>query len=120
MAGAQAQMQASAEHAVARRTAGATRSAVQTALWDDHSLIRVHGPRGTVHLLPTKDLPSWTGALGAVPWRSPFAEEVRLSPAETGAVVNAIEDALAVDDLSIDELFGRGGPPGRARGPGSG
>ncbi len=104
MAGAQAQMQASAEHSVARRTTGATRSDVQTALWVDLSLIRVHGPRGTVHLLPTKDLPSWTGALGAVPWRSPFAEEVRLSPAETDAVVDAIEDALAVDDLTIDEL----------------
>ena len=39
-----------------------------------------------------------------MPWRSPFAEEVRLSPAETDAVVDAIEDALAVDDLTIDEL----------------
>ena len=83
MAGAQAQVQASAEHSVARRVTGATRSDVQRALWEERSLIRVHGPRGTVHLLPTEDLPGWTGALGAVPWRSPFAEDVRLSPAQT-------------------------------------
>ena len=104
MAGAQAQVQASAEHSVARRVAGATRSDVQRALWEEHSLIRVHGPRGTVHLLPTEDLPSWTGALGAVPWRSPFAEDVRLSPAQTDEVVGAVGDALEDDELTIDEL----------------
>ena len=104
MAGAQAQVQASAEHSVARRVTGATRTDVQRALWEERSLIRVHGPRGTVHLLPTEDLPGWTGALGAVPWRSPFAEDVRLSPAQTDEVVAAVGEALEDDDLTIDEL----------------
>jgi hypothetical protein len=46
---------------------GPTRADVQRALWEDRSLVKTFGPRGTVHLLATADLPMWTGALSALP-----------------------------------------------------
>src|SRR4051812_40202728 len=49
--GAHAQVMSAAELSVGRRIAGATRAAVQHALWTDRSLIKTFGQRGTVHLL---------------------------------------------------------------------
>src|SRR5262245_1872424 len=73
MAGRHAQVLSAAELAVGLRTAGATRDHVRAALWDEHTLVKTHGPRGTVHLLPARDLPLWVAALSAVPARpSPF------------------------------------------------
>ena len=66
MHGAQAQVASAAELSVALRMPGATRTTVREALADG-SLTRTFGPRGTIHLLPTRDLASWLGALGAVP-----------------------------------------------------
>jgi hypothetical protein len=57
MCGAHAQVLSAGELSVALRTAGAGRADVQRALWSDHTLIKTFGPRGTVHLLPTGDLP---------------------------------------------------------------
>ena len=66
-----AQILGSAELAIGRRIAGATRSDVQRALWDERTLVKTFGPRGTVHLLATADLPMWTGALSALPASTP-------------------------------------------------
>ena len=104
MVGAHAQVQSAAEHAVALRLSGATRADVQRALWTDHALTRMPGPRGTVHLLRSSDLPLWTGALGAVPWRSPHAPHVRLTTAQTDDIVDAVEEALSDAELTLDEL----------------
>lgn len=104
MAGAHAQVQSAAEHSVALRVPGATRADVQRSLWTDHALTRMPGPRGTVHLLRTSDLPMWTGALGALPQQSPFARDVRLTFAQTEDIVSAVEDALSDAELTLDEL----------------
>jgi len=85
---------------VALRTAGATREDVQS----DRGLVKTFGPRGTVHLLPLDDLPLWTGALSALPSASGHPEPIRMTPDETAEVVAAIGDALAQDDLTVDEL----------------
>jgi hypothetical protein len=63
LCGAHAQVLSAAEFSIARRITGATRADVQRALWEDRTLVKTFGPRGTVHLLPTGDLPMWTGAL---------------------------------------------------------
>jgi hypothetical protein len=97
-------VQSAAEHSVALRTGDATRSEVQRALWEDRALVRMHGPRGTVHLLRSADLPMWTAALGAVPEQSPFPDDVRLTPTQTDAVVSAIGDALHDTELTLEEL----------------
>ncbi|WP_405795178.1 winged helix DNA-binding domain-containing protein [Streptomyces sp. NBC_01506] len=106
MAGAHAQVLSAAELSVALRLdGGATREAVRAALWTDGTLVKTFGPRGTVHLLPSADLPLWTGALSALPaGRNAMPGGVRMSEEQTDQVVAAIADALADDDLTVDEL----------------
>ncbi|WP_079660027.1 DNA glycosylase AlkZ-like family protein [Streptomyces sp. 3214.6] len=61
MLGAHAQVPSAAEVAIGVRAAGVTRKDVRAALWEERSLVRTHGPRGTVHLLPADELPSPSG-----------------------------------------------------------
>jgi DNA glycosylase AlkZ-like len=105
MCGAHAQVMSAAEQSVAMRVEQATRADVRTALWERRSIARMHGPRGTVHLLPTAALPMWVGALGSLPVAaSPFAPAVRLTPEQADQVLAAIRQAVADAELTIDEL----------------
>jgi hypothetical protein len=105
MCGAHAQVLSAAEVSIGLRVAGATRTTVRDALWSERSLVKTYGPRGTVHLLPTVDLPLWTGALSAVPpATNPMPANVRLTPEQTDEVVAAIAATLADAELTIDEL----------------
>jgi hypothetical protein len=105
LSGAHAQVLSAAELSIGRRVAGATRAEVRRALWEDRSLVKTFGPRGTVHLLPTADLPMWTGALSALPSSVPMhPEPVRFTPEQADEVVAAIGDALADTELTVDEL----------------
>jgi hypothetical protein len=80
---------------------------VRRALWEDRTLVKTFGPRGTVHLLPTADLPMWTGALSALPSSVPqHPEPVRFTPAQADEVIAAIAGALADTELTLDELTG--------------
>ena len=109
MAATHAQVMTAAELAIGLRLETVTRSDVRTALWRDHSLVRAFGPRGTVHLLPARDLGLWTGLLA--PLASPpagFPPDVRLAPGQAEEIVAAIGGALddATQDagLTVDEL----------------
>jgi DNA glycosylase AlkZ-like len=102
--GAHAQVLSAAEMSLALRIQTATRTTVRRALWDEHKLIKTYGPRGTVHLLPTEDLPIWTAALSAIPAHSPFPDDVRLAQAQAEQIVDAIGRALEDAELTIDEL----------------
>ncbi|MGW7207267.1 winged helix DNA-binding domain-containing protein [Streptomyces sp. NPDC054837] len=104
MLGAHAQVLSAAELSVGVRTEGTTRSHVREALWKDRSLVKTHGPRGTVHLLPTAELPLWCAALPAVPAGSVFAPDVRVTEEQAGQIVAAIGDALDGVCLTVDEL----------------
>ncbi|WP_406862861.1 winged helix DNA-binding domain-containing protein [Streptomyces sp. HUAS MG47] len=105
MLGVHAQILSAAELSLALRTASATRADVRAALWEERSLVKTHGPRGTVHLLAAEDLPLWTGALSALPaGRGGQPEGVRLSEAQTDEIVAAIGDALTGAELTTDEL----------------
>ena len=96
LCGAHAQVLSAAELSIGRRIAGATRADVQRALWEDRTLVKTFGPRGTVHLLPTADLPMWTGALSALPSSVPtHPEPVRFTADQADEVIAAIGDALA-------------------------
>jgi hypothetical protein len=80
LCGAHAQILSAAELSIGRRIAGATRVDVQRALWEDRTLVKTFGPRGTVHLLAAADLPMWTGALSALPSSVPaHPDPVRFS-----------------------------------------
>jgi len=102
--GAHAQVMSAAELSIGLRIAGATRTWVRDALWTDRSLVKTRGPRGTVHLLPTRDLPLWTGALSALPSRNALPDAVRMTPEQTDEVVDAIGAALREAELTADEL----------------
>ena len=102
--GAHAQLLSAAELSIGLRLTNVTRTDVRHALWTDHSLVKTFGPRGTVHVLPARDLSIWTGALSAIPHASPFPQDVRLTPEQTDAVVEAIAVVLADAELTIDEL----------------
>ena len=105
MCGAHAQLLTAAEWSIGLRLAGVTRGDVQAALWTGRSLVKTFGPRGTVHLLPTRDLALWTGALSGLPSApNSFAKDVQLTPGQTDAVIEAIADALAEAELTTDEL----------------
>ncbi|MGW0229940.1 winged helix DNA-binding domain-containing protein [Actinopolymorpha singaporensis] len=104
-AGTHAQVMSAAELGIALRIEGATRVDVRHALWNEHSLIKTFGPRGTVHLLPAAELAVWTGALSAVALGpSPLPDSVRMSPDQTEAVLDAIGTALLGTELTVDEL----------------
>jgi hypothetical protein len=78
---------------------------VQRALWGDRTLVKTVGPRGTVHVLPTADLPMWTGALSTLPMATPLhPDPVRFTPEQADEVIAAIGDALMGDTLTVDEL----------------
>jgi Winged helix DNA-binding domain len=106
--GVHAQIITAAELSIGQRLAGTGRDDVRAALWETRELVKTFGPRGTVHLLPTRDLPRWTGALAAVPRPLPsFDPSVRLAPAQLDEVVAGIGAALAAAEdtgLTIDEL----------------
>lgn len=105
LCGAHAQIMSAAELSIGRRLANTTREAVRQALWNDRSLVKTFGPRGTVHLLPTGDLPMWTGALSSLPPQVPnHPDPVRFTPTQIEEVVAAIGDALVNAELTVDEL----------------
>ncbi|TXS53231.1 winged helix DNA-binding domain-containing protein, partial [Streptomyces sp. uw30] len=105
MLGAHAQVLSAAEVSVGVRAAGVTRADVRAALWEDRSLVKTFGPRGTVHLLPTAELPLWCGALTAIPTgHNAFAPDVRVTPEQAEQIVAAIGDALDGVCLTVEEL----------------
>lgn len=111
MLAAHAQVLSAAEVSVGVRAAGRTRADVRAALWDEDggdgspgSLLKTHGPRGTVHLLATRELPLWSAALAAVPGAARFAPDIRLGDDRAAEVVAAVADALDGTTLTIDEL----------------
>ncbi|CAM5393081.1 hypothetical protein STENM327S_06734 [Streptomyces tendae] len=118
MLGVHAQVLSAAELSVGLRADGVARADVRGALWPTvsptappspppppPSLVKAHGPRGTVHLLPARDLPMWCAALPAIPARTAAsATGAHLTEEQAGQVVAAIADALDGAFLTVDEL----------------
>ncbi len=102
--GAHAQVMSAAEVSIGIRVSGITREDVRHALWDERSLVKTIGPRGTVHLLPAADLSMWNAVLEASLQPPTFPPGVRLEVERTNAVVEAIGEALADSDLTLAEL----------------
>ncbi|MDF2712382.1 winged helix DNA-binding domain-containing protein [Nonomuraea muscovyensis] len=105
MCGAHAQVMSAAELSIALRIDGLTRADVRRALWEERSLVKTYGPRGTVHLLPARDLPMWVDTLSRIPFaHNGFPEGIRMTPEQTIEVIEAIRVVLDGRDLTIDEL----------------
>ena len=104
MAGGHAQVMSAVEVSLALRVADTTRADVAAALWEERSLVKTFGPRGTVHVLRAADLSWWLAALGSVPSSGGHPEGVRLLPDETDAIVAALDAALREEDRTTEEL----------------
>lgn len=105
VAGTHAQVMSAAELSIGLRLPDATRQTVRAAVWDTHELVKTFGPRGTVHLLPTADLPNWIGVLSAAPPQpTGLPAHVRMSEEQTEQVLDAIAHAVADAELTVDEL----------------
>lgn len=104
MVGAHAQILTAAELSIGIRTDGTTSADVQQALWDDRSLVKARGPRGTIHLLPADDFGWWVTALAAIPGGIEQAVHARLTDEQTEQVLAALADAVADAELTIDEM----------------
>jgi winged helix DNA-binding protein len=63
LCGVQAQLMSSAELALWARVDDLARREVRRALWDERTLVKTWAMRGTLHLLPSKELPFWSSAL---------------------------------------------------------
>ena len=105
MCGAHAQVLSAAELSIGLRLSGVTQSDIRRALWTERSLVKTFGPRGTVHLLPTRDLAMWAGALSGIPARGfILKDDAGLTQVQTEQVLAAIADALVDAELTVDEL----------------
>jgi winged helix DNA-binding protein len=86
--GIQAQVMVAAELALAARVDGLTQLDVREELWVRRNLVKTYGPRGTLHLLPARELPVWMAALRAI-------------PNHHGAMWNALTD---INQEQVEEL----------------
>jgi hypothetical protein len=104
MCGVHAQIMTAADASLGLRVAEVTRTDVAAALWDQRTIVKTYGLRGTIHLFRTEDLPWWLAAFQALPRTSSQAADVRLDAARLDAVVAAIDAALTERELTIEEL----------------
>jgi len=104
MCGAHAQVMSAAELSIGLRVEGSTRRTVREALSEDRSLVKAFGPRGTVHLVASADLPMWNAVLGAALNPPNLPPDLRMDTEQTDAVVAAIDAALADAELTLEEL----------------
>lgn len=104
--GIHAQVAASAQLSLGLRVDGVTHVDVRAALWQERSLVKTYALRGTLHLLPTRELPLWIAALRArVPPRSRTATDRNaLSDERRAVLVDVICTALAGRVLTRQEL----------------
>lgn len=104
--GIHAQMLPAAELSLGLRVEGLTQQVVRSALWQQRSLVKTYGIRGTIHLFPSDELPLWMAALR---YRDESRELARLSQMglsapQLSAIVDAIGQALDGQRLTIAEL----------------
>jgi Winged helix DNA-binding domain len=109
MCGLHAQVMSSVELALAARIDGLTRAAVQEALWQQRTLVKLWAMRGTLHVLPAADLGLWLGGLSTYATGWPMygmADPIRLELADLVGrvlrdnVLTRAELAAAVGTLS--------------------
>src|SRR5215471_14665792 len=104
--GIHAQMAVSAELSLGLRVRDITRQHIRDALWQERSLVKTYGLRGTLHLFPSHELAMWLAALRArTPPRGGNAMMEQALPARRRRiVVQAIVEALGDRALTRAEL----------------
>ena len=108
--GVQAQLMSAAEMQVAVRV-DCKVDDVQTALWKDRAIVKTWLMRGTLHLVPSKDLPLFSAAMNAYGMRNTNAwlKWLQITEPELMDVIDAIGRALDGQALTREELIAKVG-----------
>ena len=71
----------------------------QVELWEQRTLVKTYGPRGTLHLLPADELPLWMDAMRACAiLHEPYwYAAAGLEPSQADALLEAIGQRDAAD-----------------------
>src|SRR3954466_7402766 len=105
LCGLHAQVMSSAALTLAASVDGLSPDAVATALWSDRSLIKTWAVRGTLHLLPADELPTWIAALSTYRhFEKPLWQRAFISLEMLNQVIEAAGDELADALLTREEL----------------
>lgn len=105
--GVQAQVMSAAEMSLAARVDGITRADVARALWVDRTLVKTWSVRGTLHLLPSSDLPLFMAACRSRPesWWRAWEKVLGVSKRQVEELIDAIGEALEQGPLTRRELI---------------
>jgi hypothetical protein len=104
--GLQAQVMSAAELALWTRVDGLAREDVQTALWQDRTLIKTWAMRGTLHLIAADELPLYVAARSLYDtrnWAGYFAY-YGITPDQQEALIAAISHVLGSQPLTREQL----------------
>lgn len=109
LSGVHAQLAASAVTALDLRVAGgATAESVDVELWTKRSLVKTWAARGTLHLLPAADLPTWVAAM-STRTRETTGSWLRyhgVTAEQMADIIAAMPDVLGGEPLTREELAG--------------
>ncbi|GAA2561820.1 winged helix DNA-binding domain-containing protein [Winogradskya consettensis] len=103
LSGVHAQVAASAQAAVALRTATAD---LDRALYQDRTLVRTWAARGTLHLLPAEDLPTWVAAMSTRTRETTgsWLKYHGVTASQMTDIIAATPDVLGAEPLTREEL----------------
>ena len=104
VSGVHAQVAASAEAATALRSA--VEPHLERALHEDKTLVRTWAARGTLHLLPAADLPSWVAAMSTRTRETTgsWLKYHGITAEQMADVLAAVPDVLGGEPLTREEL----------------
>lgn len=102
--GIQAQVMSAAELALAARTDGLLPQDVQSALWQERTLVKTWAMRGTLHLLAADDLPLHAAARRIDPRSWIDFESHGISEKQREAFLEAVPEVLGSEPMTREEL----------------
>jgi hypothetical protein len=103
--GVQAQVMSSAELQVGVRVECTVKD-VKTELWENRSLVKTWLMRGTLHLIPSVDLPLYAAAMGSRQLRNinSWLKLLQITEPELMQIIGGIGDALSEKPMTREEL----------------
>jgi hypothetical protein len=111
LCGLHAQVMSSAELTVWARVEGLRQGDLRWALWGDRTLVKTWAMRGTLHLLPARELPLWYAALStsrryrrAAPWKRVLGITIEELDRLTEAVGAALSNRVVTREELVREV----------------
>ncbi len=110
LCGLHAQVMSSAELTLWARVEGLDRQAVARALWQERTLVKTWAMRGTLHLLPSSELPLWHAGLCAdrflkpALWKKYFGITIEELDQVTEAIGAALDGRLLTREALAQEV----------------